>query len=257
MPADEGGAPAAVSGPGHADAGALEAASTDGASSVETISMVSGNGEVLLSEWPNLDPLVVVVTKGGVPVAGETVAWTAPMDVNIGSGVTTTVTDANGMAQVSVIGGGIMAGLSYIQGQVTASIPAGSVAFWTTTTWDGPSGEAITAGAQLDAPAASRTIGPGKAGSVLKGAVQAEVYAMTGDQSGKGIPYAGVRLTDGMDTTMPAPAGIACVGGTVLTDATGMATCDVMLGSTPGTYAFSVAIGGFREYNELSVTIEP
>jgi hypothetical protein len=223
---------------------------------MEDIAIVTGNGEVLLTNWPDLDPLVVQVTRAGQPVACETVTWTTSASTRTESNVMTTLTDGNGLAHVELIGGNIQPGTSFISGTATATIPTGSVTFLTTTTWESPQIGPVTASALLTQPN-NNLIGPVKAGTVLTAGVQVVVAADTGASVGAGIPNVGIRLTNANDISQPAPGGIACVGGTVLTDAQGQGSCDVVVGSTPGTYPIAVAIGGFDTFPYVSVTITP
>ena len=202
---------------------------------MEQIHIVSGNGEVVLSGWPGTYSLLVKVTKNGQPVAGETVTWATMGAFHAASNVTSTMTDANGETSITLTGDQFQVTTSWVAGTVTASIPDGAKAVFTiTTAYPGPpvGNPAIAPLVQLTSPT-SVDLGHHKAGSVIAGGIQTIVVAQAGPDNGKGIPNVGLRLVDGSDW-MKLATGVACVGGTVLSDASGKASCDVQLATTPG-----------------------
>src|SRR4051794_39344477 len=102
-----------------------------GAASAQTISIVSGDGQ-LTPQFQVQDPMVVVVKDAqGKPLSGVTVNWTTSggqgnltrSDVN-----GNTVTDANGQTSNQLVGGQVSAA-NYIQIPVGASIANSSVQF--------------------------------------------------------------------------------------------------------------------------------
>jgi hypothetical protein len=260
--ASKDGAPSSDGGPGSTGDGAAgdDGASQDApASDQETIEIISGNGEVVLSQWPGTDPLLVRVAKGGQPLSGVTVGWSTTNNVHFASGVTSTTTDANGLTSVEVIGEGFSPTTSWISGMVTASAgAAGSVQFVTTTAYPGPQGQdSLNPLVQLNAPPTyDKDLGHVKAGTLVKGAIQALIVAQTGPDTGHGIPNVGVRVTDPQDVQTPA-TGITCVGGTALSDATGNVSCDLQVGPAAGTYGFTILVGGFDEFGPCSIEVDP
>jgi hypothetical protein len=140
---------------------------------------------------------------------------------------------------------------------VTATSPSGASAqFVVVNAYPGPpvGNPAIAPLVQITAPG-SVDLGHQKAGSVLPGGIQALVVAQIGPDNSKGIPQVGIRLADPQDWTQPA-TGISCAGGTALSDAMGLASCDVQVGATPGSVGFQVVVGGYNLHG-MTVEIDP
>ena len=263
----EGGGAVCPGCPGGEDAGAtsvIEAglasdsgAGGEAAAPGDHLDVVSGDGEVVMSGWPGTDPLVVRFTHGGQPVANETITWTASGPLHASSNQTTSVTDATGQTSITVVGEQFNATTSWVSCTVTATAPGGASAqFVVVNAYPGPpvGQPAITPLVQITAPA-SVDLGHQKAGSVVPGGIQALVVAQIGPDNTKGIPQVGIRLADPQDWTRPA-AGISCAGGTALSNATGLASCDVQIGTTPGSVGFQVVVGGYNLHG-MTVEIDP
>jgi hypothetical protein len=251
----------AVAGDSSTDAGAGitsdSGASSDGAAQGEQLELVSGNGEVVLSGWPGTDPLLVRATNNGQPVPNETITWTTSGPLHASSNQTTSVTDASGLTSITVVGEQFTATTSWVDCTVTATSQGGrSVQFVVVNAYPGPAvgNPALAPLVQITSPA-SIDLGHQKSGSVLSGGIQALVVAQIGPDDSKGIPQVGIRLADTQDWTQPA-AGISCAGGTALSDATGLASCDVQIGTAPGSVGFQVVVGGFNLHG-MTVEIDP
>jgi uncharacterized protein (TIGR03437 family) len=91
----------------------------------------------------------------------------------------------------------------------------------------------------------------GKVGQTLPGAIQAQIVAA----SGQAIPFAGLRLVNPSNPTA-APAAM-CAGGTALSDAKGIANCDVVLGPIIGTFQVIPNVGYLQTLRTITVTITP
>jgi len=92
--------------------------------------------------------------------------------------------------------------------------------------------------AQVLQPAPS-TVLTGIAGATLPNPVLVRVFLTTG----VGVPNVGVSVSTGSNVNLPnttcaSPAG----GGLALTDATGLATCNVVLNGVPGTESLTIAV---------------
>ena len=81
-----------------------------------------------------------------------------------------------------------------------------------------------------------------KAGTTVKAAIQGNAVFQQGPLYGQGVPSWGFRITDSSDLLSTSP--VACVGGTVLADAQGNISCDVIVPSTPGDYYFQMLAAG-------------
>ncbi|MEK7404921.1 MAG: Ig-like domain-containing protein [Acidobacteriota bacterium] len=233
------------------------------------ISIVSGHGQIVREYMITTEPLVVQVRDtAGNPVPTATVEFaiaTGQGTLSVGSigagssftGTTLTVlTDANGQASANFLGSFVSPGYSYQQSTVRASTGGATVDFIVTTTI-----AALTGGTMapdptvaLVKPTAEERQMRGQAGETLAGAIVVSVAAAAGPQAGQAIPNVGVRVTTGLDPALSPSA--SCAGGTVLTDGTGTATCNLVVGPRVGVAELSVITGGFN-VKTLSLTVVP
>ncbi|MGA2598421.1 MAG: putative Ig domain-containing protein [Bryobacteraceae bacterium] len=213
--------------------------------------MVAGNGQVVQEEYETTVPLTIRVTdEAGIPVSGVPVSWSiAPQDAQLGTlNQPVNQTDSNGLATANFIGSAIQPGASFAQAVLNAATSVGTVSFTVTVVPTPPS-------VLFNAPTFSSgftVTGPG--GTTLPGAVVAVVEAQSGIGLGSGIPNVAMFIADANDANTP-PAVCNAPEGTVLTSSNGTATCDLVLGNTPGTYFLHAAIaGGVRPF---TLTITP
>jgi uncharacterized protein (TIGR03437 family) len=203
----------------------------------QSLSIASGNGQIVLEQFRANAPMVVQARNAsGSPLAGVGITWS--ISPNIG-GLTeqVTTTDSNGLASAMMVASSPPPGYSIFAGTVTASSSIGTATFQVTiTAVRQPNG-------QLGPPPLVQLVQPtledrtitGAAGGAVPGGVQVRVIVQSGPQSGMPVPNVGVRLVDGTDITQPSTASCNGPAGTVLTDATGLARCDVILPGTIGT----------------------
>ncbi|MDQ6760305.1 MAG: Ig-like domain-containing protein, partial [Acidobacteriota bacterium] len=99
----------------------------------QTLSVVSGNGQVVQENFGTSQPLVVQAKdSGGRPAAGVNVNWS----ITQGSGTLpnpVTVTDANGLASTNFVGPNLQPGTSFLAATVTATSALTAVSFIVTT----------------------------------------------------------------------------------------------------------------------------
>ena len=233
-----------------AAAGALRAQSGAG------LFLISGNGQVVSEQFLTAQPLVVQARDAsGKPVAGLAVNWTLTPQLSGTIVRPSATTDSNGMASANFLATALQSGLSFQSSTVTASSTAGTVNFVVTTVLVRiPNGPAPRPLVQLLTPILGATL-TGPAGSVLPGAVVVQVTAQAGPQSGQPVPNVGVQLADALDPTMKPLAACNGPGGMVLTDATGIATCDMVLGPQPGSEQLLAAVGGFQNTRAFSLVV--
>lgn len=218
--------------------------------------IASGNGQVVSENFATTTPMTVrAVDAAGRPVPNKTVSWS----ITQGQGslfVYAPQTDANGLAKADFIGANIPPGTSFLAANVTASSIDGLVVFIVTTS----QGRSATGG-QI-APPAVQLVTPlsysltGAAGSTLPGAILVKVIAQGGIQLGQGVPNVGLRVRSA-DSTMAPPASCDGPSGLVLTDQTGLATCNLVLGQTPGIYQIQGLAGEYQNTPLISLTITP
>lgn len=212
--------------------------------SAQTVSIVSGNGQ-LTSPFSNpfFSPLVVSVKDAsGAPIANATVLWTVTSGQGTiagGLNTTTTTTDTNGQTSVvfSQPAFAITFGLTYLQSTVTATSGVSSVTFFETTSLNDPQTAVPLVTTQLLSPPVGTTL-TGQSGQQGTTPITISV----------GAPNVELRLVQ-VDTTDQAQ-NISCVTsagaspGTVLSDASGNATCTPIFGGQLGTNQFQAIVGG-------------
>ena len=248
--------------------GAADGVSSDTPITItRSIEMYSGDGEMVMGGWPGGDPLKVIVLDNGAPVAGVTVHWQTTAGNMAMTGefqtglVGTSVTDAGGIARVGLRGEFLSQMTSAVPATIRASIAEGSVDFtvwstyWTQQVPALPS-TYVTVPSSID-------LGMHAPGEVIPSGIKVLVAFNAGTEGGRGMPGVGVRFTIGNDATVDTPPILSCLnavkgkrtGGTVFTDATGTASCDVKLPTTPGHYSFGVLVGGGALHHPLLVDI--
>jgi hypothetical protein len=216
------------------------------------IAIYSGDGIMAMQGWPGGDELKVQITDAAhQPLAGVEVVW----DVTAGGmAITgafqtgshgTTLTDASGLARVGVRGEFASQMFSAIPSTIRAAIPEGSVELHGYSTYYQPNIPAMPH-TLIVSPSDIGTYPPG---AVVPAALVVQVAFQAGDRLGQGAPGIGVRFHDRDHPDAAPPA--ACVnaasplaGGTVFTDAQGVATCDVRVPQTPGFHGLTVRVGG-------------
>ena len=224
----------------------------------QSLNVVSGNGQTVPEQFLTLAPLVVQAKDAtGKPVAGVAIDWSVrPI---IGGTVVRPdlVTDADGFARAMFLGSGLQPLTSFLGSTVTASSALGSANFFVTTfLYSGAN--AVQPLVELVAPTfENRNNLTGAVGSTLPGAVVVRVSAASGISAGQPIPNVGVRLAlpDGTGSTGPA----VCAGpnGVVLTDARGLATCDVTITGPPGSTRLLALVGELLGTPTFSLQVTP
>ncbi len=194
----------------------------------------SGSGQVVTQT--NLTaprPLTVVIRdSSGTPVPYAPVFW----QVTTGTatlGSSYSYTDTLGLASVTVTGSVVTFGLTYQQAVIAASSGYGTASFWLTSLATN-----VTGYAQILTPSSGTRLS-GRASQTLTAAIRAIAYAYTATGMVP-IPYAGL---DVIADTSAGPTASCSTGGTVLTDASGIAQCDLVMGRRigDGTLAVNVA----------------
>jgi hypothetical protein len=212
----------------------------------QSVSIVSGNGQVT-PQHTRFEPLVVQVRNAaGVPAAGVTVNWTV-IEGN-GQGLlgnfetsASSVTDANGLASMDFFQNPFsIFGTSFAQSRVTAAALGATATFAETTIFtEFQSGlQQVNVYPQFAIERIS-----GAAGTVHPSPFIVQVIGLTGG------PVSGVAITvlAGDQVNEPSVACVTSPGqqpGTVLTDASGTAACHLRFSGIPGDAAFTLLVGG-------------
>jgi len=209
-----------------------------GLAGAQTLTMISGNGQLGLSQFQSVKPLVVQATgSNGQPAAGVTVNWAITSGIGELQNLTTT-TDSNGLTSTFFTGVATDQVNSYFVANITASTATSSVTFISTTVPNAGNLSIVTS-----APTNDQTF-TGQSGTTIPGVAQVQVLVQGGFSSGNGIPNVGITIANNADQTVPAPASCAGPSGTALTDSNGNATCNLVVNGPAGTTQLVVVIGG-------------
>jgi uncharacterized protein (TIGR03437 family) len=227
------------------------------------LSIVAGQGQVVLEnpltgELPTVAPFIVLATdSNGNPVPNALVTFTLTSGVGeltAPNGYETNVvvvpTDSTGQASITFVPSLVTTYRNFQEATVVASVtnatgqPVGPSFIITTMPLDvmycgnppcyPPISPLV---AQLVQPAPG-TVLTGTAGSTLPNPVLVQVYA----SSGPPIPNIGVTVSTGPSPAFPNASCAGPGGGVALTDATGLATCNVVLNGVPGTKPLTIDI---------------
>jgi hypothetical protein len=224
------------------------------------LSVVQGNGQVTPARFAFPDALQVKLTdSAGHPVAGATVTWkSSDTQGALNFTQTTSLSDANGVASLSVTAGSIgtteSSRIVIVTASATIDGQAASVPLYETVAMAGSGGVSLPRAFFLESQA-TYTV---PANGVLKGAIKIAVINSAGDQQGGPVPGVALTVTpiypQGSDpSTLP---HVSCQGDLVLTDLQGEATCDQVAGSQTGTVQVSVSVGRFVTYDKSSVQVQ-
>jgi len=214
---------------------------------------VSGDGQVTVTRFAFADPLSVALFDSyGHPVTGATVTWkSSDTQGALNLSQTTSQTDSYGVATLAATAGSI----GPTESSRLVTVTATAVAEGKTYT------RVFYETVALSAPRAffllSEPVYSVQASSVLQGALKVAVVAASGDQQGQPLPGVSLKVTpiypNGVDpNSLPA---VGCVGGTVLTNIQGEATCDLAAHAQTGTVQISVSVGRFVTYDRSSAQV--
>jgi uncharacterized protein (TIGR03437 family) len=248
-----------------------------GTAPAQTVSVVAGNGQFICPTCQaltgNFQAVKVLVTDaGGNPIPNATVNWsTNAFSTQAVLSASTTLTASDGTATNTLFALsqlGVISSQSYLQYTVTATSGGSTATFSLTQGFDISLNGVILQAANVSFLTAPIGLS-GAAGSTADTPVQ----VLISDRSGQGIPNVSVflaTLPDATGPTMQCKSGAGAGVGTVLTDATGRATCQPVFGPVPGTAQFQINVGGaypsadftqtptsYRHSNPYSFTTTP
>jgi uncharacterized protein (TIGR03437 family) len=216
--------------------------------------MVSGSGQLVDSPSFQTTNLLVVQANdaNGNPLPGVPIAWSS---VGGNTPSPTLVTGANGQASTDYTSPSLQPGSSFLETTVTATSKYGSVTFFVINVPFINNGEEVTPPSiQLLKPTPGATL-TALPGSTLPGAVQVSVRAGTGGQTNAPLPNVSVHLVNGADPTIAPAAQCNGPGGYVYTDATGTATCNLVVTGQPGVTALAADVGQYQTTTTFELQI--
>jgi uncharacterized protein (TIGR03437 family) len=226
--------------------------------SAQTLQLVSGHGQVIQEQFLSTQPFKVrAVDAAGRPVPNVPITWSVS-PTTAGTLITPSAqTNAEGEASVGLFASSNQPGVSFTPATITASSPQGVVQFALVISLSkGTGGNLVplpfvqpvtpTQGSELR----------GTAGSILPGAVSVRVVAQGGISLGQPVPNVGLRV-EPIDTSEGVTARCNAPGGVVITDQSGLATCDLLLGGTPGFVQMRAVVGEYWPNLRFDLTVAP
>jgi uncharacterized protein (TIGR03437 family) len=227
----------------------------------QTLSRVSGNGQIVFEFFPAKVPLVVQAKDAsGNPAAGVPIVWALTPTNSATLNQTINTTDANGFASTGFVAPPFLQFESFITHMVTATSASGSVTFViTSVTEKKPSGGfAGDPFITLMAPSQDNRSVSGQSGATIPAAVMVSTFNQAGLQANQPLPNVGVRIVNNEDRTAASPASCKAPEGVALSSANGIATCDLLITGPPGTTQLVVEVGEIHEFIfNLTVTSGP
>jgi len=218
----------------------------------QTLTIVSGNGQLIATQSRSNNPMIVQAKNAsGQAAPNIAVTWAITQGAGTIIGATDT-TDANGEASASFLSTSLQLGASFSAATVTASSAYGNVNFFITTVVSSALQPEVSI--QLIAPDSNLTAA---SGTTIPGGVVVQVVAAGGPYTGAPIPNVGVQVVDAGDPSTPPEASCAGPAGVVLTDNTGTATCDLVVTAAPGGYELRASVGGVQYTRGFGLTITP
>ncbi len=229
-----------------------------------TLTIVAGQGQLMFNDTSTASgplygsPLQVLATDiNGNPIAGLPVTFSVPSSggtlVGTEGGASSQVVSTNtaGIASVDFLTTQVpdSATQGFVQTLVTASAAnTTDVIFYITTVNTNP-----TPSVYFVAPTPGTTL-TGAEGTILAGAVQVQVVSALG----VGIPNVSLTLNDNNANPSLFPS-VSCnaAGGLVLTNSSGIATCNVAFGPRIGSGTFIGTIGYTHTSVPISFTVTP
>lgn len=252
-----------------------------------------GNGQVIFEQQTAIDLLMVIVKDtNGNPISGQQVTFSITQGTgttactgigdqfpviptgtcspiqNPSTGLTTgdtVVTDSKGLAAVKFYATAIF-NQSFSTTIINASSSSGNVNFYVTTIMaalPNGGGNAPLPAVSLNTPQPNTSgyrIIQGTTGQTIAGAIQVQVFAAAGNQAGQPMPNVALNVDMPGDPNSPNPKtqpSATCAGGTPLTDSTGTATCNLVLGPvvTASPYPLNVTVGSAVRPPGISIVV--
>lgn len=226
-----------------------------GAVSAQTLSMVSGNGQMIATQSLSANPMVVQARDASGRLAPNVaITWSITNGAGTISGASAT-TDANGQASANFLSTSLQPGASFLPSTVTATSAFGTVNFIITTVVSSALQPIVSI--ELVAPSLDNPNLTGASGSTIPAGVVVKVIVAGGAYSGTPIPNVGVQIIDATNPSQPAAASCAAPTGAVLTNSAGVATCDLAITGSPDSVELRAYVGGIQYTRPFGLTITP
>jgi len=215
------------------------------------VEKVAGDGQ-LKAVFFETNPLVIrVLGADDQPIVGREVTWSTQSGVQL-QGEKSTLTDANGEATIGWRGNeSPQLGQAYITYYISATVAGiGTVTFVETGYLPSSGGTAQTPAAQVVLPTIENSSLTKKLGSETADAFRVHVFHPGGIGIINNTPIPNVGLTVTSENQDPAAGPVAkCKENVALSDATGFASCTLVVSGTLGKTDLVVDVGGgFRQF---------
>lgn len=214
-----------------------------------TVAVKSGNGQVIRETGATPELLRVVVRDAnGNPLPGITVRW-GVLTTNGPNGTlanSESVTDNLGEATNTYVAPflGAFTLTGYVQSTITAATANNQVNMFVTVIPNQFSGNTLPLPTVLILKPTNQDTISGQAGTTITGAIQTRVTVGAGPGVGQPIPNVAINATTGLDPTVGPTAACVQEAGKGLSDATGVANCDLVIGGRTGKAVVTITMGG-------------
>jgi len=207
----------------------------------QSLTIVSGDGQALLAANTVPQSLVVLVRDAsGNPLPNATVAWAVVTPQGGALQLTTTKSDANGIASNSLVAPQVPPGASFFQTQINAVYTTKTVTFTETVVGQFEGGPEI--GITLRSPVLGYSGFVGAAGQHSPTLIQVLIQGTAGGQSGQPVAHLLVQIGPADKNYT---ATLTCAeGSNLFTDVHGQVTCTPVFGGAIGTGVLSITAGG-------------
>ena len=235
----------------------LTVSSAGSGSGAPKVVKISGDGQLsALSNGFTLPLVVRVLDAAGNPISGKSVTWTEQGGANF-YGPTNTTTDADGRAQMTAVPSGYFnPGTPFLVYTITATTDIGAATFTMTSYPVSGVGSYFPPPlVTLVKPAQENRTITAKLGTTTLDAVRSQVVSGGGNATNPTvIPSVALNVSTG--NTNPATGIVArCEGGTPLSGADGVATCNLIVEGPIGTTALLVNIGALRDFPGVQLNV--
>ncbi|HYL35125.1 MAG TPA: Ig-like domain-containing protein [Bryobacteraceae bacterium] len=226
------------------------------------LAIVSGQGSLIreqtITSADNATMTAKLTDANGSPISGATITFTVMAGTGalqctataifcVPSATSLTVTtDSNGMVQADYLAPAVNSFPGIEAATITASTSGGSSVTFFVTAFSAarqPSQVILT-------PQSDATIS-GNAGQTVKGAIQVQIVG----GAGQALSNVALRILNPPDPTVSPSA--TCAGTFALSNALGVASCDLALGGRVGSVQIAAELGYLYDYGPFNVTIGP
>ncbi|MBC8164468.1 MAG: hypothetical protein H7Y20_01205 [Bryobacteraceae bacterium] len=215
------------------------------------LQIVLGQGQVVSENFStafNAEALQVrLYDSAGRPVANSPITWTL-VQGNGSVNALSVATDIDGFASANFTASSLPGGVSFATNTIRASAGGQEATFYVTALRrlrDAPGSINVQVVAPQDRIINART------GDIVRNAIQFRIVTTLDSTP---VPFVGLRVfSSSGDSSF---AGVQCQGGTALSDATGLLSCDLVVGARQGSINLAALVGSVTRFDfTLNITL--